>query len=210
MTTLPLFPSAQPGLAWSVLKTTIDSTRALTARSGKEYRAANWSYGKYKWGLTYSVLRQNRVIQPGNVVLTELQVIMGFCRQMRGMFANFAYNDPTDNSITSQTLGTADGVQTVFPLVRAFGGWVEPVLVAHNISAVYVNGVATPTGWTATQVGQLGIDSITFTSPPVPGAVVSADFTYYWPVRFLQDEPEFENFAYQFWSLKKIEFQSVK
>lgn len=203
MTTLPIFPSNLPGLAWDVLKTPFSSTRVMTARSGLEYRAANWSYGKYKWELNYTVLRQNR----GG--LTELQQLMGFCLQMQGMFANFLYSDPTDNSVTQQPLGLGNSSQTVFPLLRTFGGWTDPNLVLNAMTTVYLNGTPT-SAYTIVQVGQYGPDSIQFNSAPGAGVQVSATFSYYWPVRFLQDDPEFTNFAYQFWSQKKLDFQSVK
>jgi uncharacterized protein (TIGR02217 family) len=201
--TLPIFPSNLVGLAWDVLKTSISSTRVLTARSGIEYRAANWSYGKYKWQLTYSVLRQNRN------GLTELQTLLGFCLQMQGMYSSFLYTDPTDNSVTLQGLGSGNSTQTVFPLVRTFGGVTEPNLVANSVSAVYLNGTPT-SAYTLVQVGAYGIDAISFNSAPGAGVLITATFTYYFPVRFLQDDPEFNNFSYQFWALKKISFQSVK
>jgi uncharacterized protein (TIGR02217 family) len=201
---LAVFPSDILGLDWDVKKTPISSTRVLTARSGLEYRAANWSYGKYKWSLSYSLLRQNRN------GFNELQELLGFCLAQQGMFSTFAYSDPTDNSVTAQAIGIGNSTQTVFPLVRAFGGYVEPVLLANAISNVYLNGVNQTSGWTAYQSGRYGIDSIQFTTPPATGVAVTATFTYYFPVRFLQDDPEFNNFYYKFWSLQKLEFQSVK
>lgn len=204
--TLSIFPSNLPGLAWDVLKTPISSTRVLLARSGLEYRAANWSYGKYKWQLTYTCLRSNRN------GLTELQELMGFCLGMQGMFQSFLYRDPSDNSVTNQSLGTGNATQTVFPLVRTLGGWTDPNLVANVVSAVYLNGVlkTLTSDYTVVQVGQYGLDSIQFVTPPGSGVAVTATFTYYWPVRFLQDDPEFNNFADRFWALKKLSFQSVK
>lgn len=203
MTSLNVFPSNLPGLAWSVFKTPISSTRVLTARSGLEYRAANWSYGKYKWSLTYTCLRSHRN------GLTELQELMGFCLGMQGMYSPFLYTDPSDNNVTNQGLGTGNATQTVFPLVRTFGGWTDPNLVANAVTTVYLNGVPT-TDYTLVQVGQYGLDSISMNSAPGSGVVLSATFSYYWPVRFMQDENEFENFSDRFWSMKKLEFQSVK
>lgn len=203
MTSLSVFPSNLPGLAWDVLKTPISSTRVQTARSGLEYRASNWSFGKYKWQLTYSCIRQNRS------GLTEFQQLFGFCLGMQGMFQPFLYSDPTDNSVVNQGLGVGNSTQTVFPLVRTLGGWTDPNLVANAVTNVYLNGTPT-SAYTVVQVGQYGPDSISLNSAPGSGVVVSATFTYYWPVRFLQDDPEFNNFAYQFWGLKKILFQSVK
>ena len=200
---LSVFPSNLPGLTWDVTKTPISSTRVQLARSGLEYRAANWSYGKYKWQLTYSILRSNRN------GFTELQQLLGFCLGMQGQFQSVLYTDPSDNTVTGQAIGAGNGSQTIFPLVRTFGGWTEPNLVANSVTAVYINGTPT-SSYTLVQEGQYGLDSISFNSAPSLGAALTADFSWYFPVRFLQDDPEFNNFAYQFWELKKLAFQSVK
>ena len=46
-------------------------------------------------------------------------------------------------------------------------------------------------------------------SAPGSGVVITADFTYYFLVRFAEDTAEFENFMYQLWSLKQVKLQSV-
>lgn len=204
--TLQIFPSNLPGIEWNVKKTPIFSTRVLTSRSGMEYRAANWSYGKYRWQLSYAVLRQNR----GG--LTELQELLGFCLARQGMFEDFLYSDPTDNSVTGQLLGVGNGAQTDFPLVRTLGVWTDPNLVANAITAVYVNGVeqTLTTDYTIEQIGKFGLDAIRLTTPAPFGEEVTADFSYYFPVRFMQDDPEFSNIFHQLWEMKKLQFVSVK
>lgn len=201
---LPVFPSNLPGLEWNVSKVQLNSTRVLTARSGLECRAQDWSYGKYKFMLSYSVLRAATAYQ-------ELQTLLGFCLQQAGQFAPFVYSDPTDNSVTGQGLGTTDGVTTQYPLVRSIGGFAEPVLYANAVTTVYLNGVAQSGGsWSLVQTGRYGNDTIQFNSAPTTGQTVTADFTYYFVCRFLQDDPEFVNFQNQFWEMKKLEFQTIK
>lgn len=200
--TLPIFPSSYPGLAFDVLRTPLASTRVMTARSGKEYRAQNWSYGKYRYGLTYSVLRAMTGTQ-------EFQSLVGFINSMGGMYGNFLYDDPTDDTATLQQIGVGDGATKAFSFVRAFGGFVEPVTAVNAVSQVKVNGTITA-AYTLSQTGLYGTDTITFTSAPAAAAPILATFSFYWPCRFLQDDPEFNNLAYQLWALKKLEFQTVK
>ena len=45
---------------------------------------------------------------------------------------------------------------------------------------------------------------------PSPGAVVSADFSYAFQCRFLDDQMEFEEFMANLWKLGSMEFRSVK
>lgn len=201
-TSLPVFPNNLIGLEWNVTRSSMFSTRVMTSRSGKEYRAANWSFGKYKYSLSYSVLRTATAYQ-------ELQTLMAFVNNQAGMFGPFAYSDPNDNAVVAQGLGTGNGVQTVFPLVRAYGGYVDPVTCALAVANVYSNGDEGG-GWTATQVGSYGTDSITFASAPANGVAITATFTYYWPCRFLQDEAAFNNFMNGRFEVKKLEFQTVK
>ena len=78
--TLPVFPATLPGLEWNVVKTPLASTRILTARSGLEYRVQDWSYGKYKFEVSYSVLR-------AATAYAELQTLLGFCLAQAGQSA---------------------------------------------------------------------------------------------------------------------------
>lgn len=201
--TLHIFPNDLPGLEWNSVKAPIFSTRILTARSGLEYRSPNWSYNKYRWTLSFSVIRD------GRNGIDELQTLLGFCLSRMGMYETFLYEDPNDNAITGQLLGVGTGSQTDFPLVRTFGTWTDPNLVAHTVSKVYVNGVET-TDYTVVQVGRFGLDTIRLGTPAPYGENVTADFSWYFPVRFLQDDPEFSNIFWKMWENKKLSFQSDK
>ena len=50
---------------------------------------------------------------------------------------------------------------------------------------------------------------VTFVTPPTAGQAITADFTYWFRVRFVDDTAEFENFMYQLWQLKQIKLQSA-
>jgi hypothetical protein len=79
----------------------------------------------------------------------------------------------------------------------------------NAVSQVTVAGTPT-SAYTLSQAGAYGKDTITFTSAPALGAAIKASFTFYWPCRFMQDDPEFSNFALNFWALRKISFITCK
>lgn len=199
-----VFPSL-PGLGWSVDKQPEFSTIVRTATAGQETRVALWSSPRWRFTLTYDLLRADAT--------QELQTLMGFFLQRQGQFDSFLYQDPDDNQVTGQPLGLGDGTTTSFQLLRSFGGFVEPVRAPNLGQAinVYLNGVAQPSsGWSVSGWGTATPGMLAFTTAPSAGAAISADFSFYFPVRFNADVAEFSQFMHQLWELKQIELVGVK
>jgi len=201
--TLPVFPTL-PGIDWGITKTPMWSTQVMTAQSGVEYRASNWSYPRWKFSLPVEFLRQFSTY-------SEYSTLVGFCNQMNGQFANFLYSDTSspDNTATSQPLGVGTGSTIAFPLVRTLGGFTEPILAVNTISQVTVNGTPTSAYTLSSSFGYAN-DTINFTTAPLLNASVAATFTFYFVCRFLSDEPEFQNFFKNRWSMRALEFESCK
>lgn len=164
------------------------------------------------WTLQYSFLRGGNDSRFGVGLgsgYTELQTLVGFfCKQKAASNATFLFDDPTDDQVTNQGIGFGDGTSTSYQLLRTwsssfYGGlFTEPITQPDAIAAVYVNGVSVPYS-----LGANGV--VTLASPPLAGTLVSATFSYWWPVKFTDDTEEFENFMYQLWSAKKIQLESV-
>jgi uncharacterized protein (TIGR02217 family) len=131
----------------------------------------------------------------------ELQQLLGFFIARRGQFDSFLYTDPSDNSVTNYLLGVGNGTKREFQLLRSYGGFVEPVMNVNTVTQVTVNGIAT----TAYAVGTDGL--LTLNTAPAAGQVVRWTGTYYFRCRFMSDEADFEQFAYQFWSLQSLGFK---
>jgi uncharacterized protein (TIGR02217 family) len=193
-----IFP-ALSGLGWNVKRTEIWKTRVQEAISGKEVRIADWSFPRHQWELTYDFLRSAPAYG-------ELQSLLGFFDLRQGVFDSFLYGDVDDGAVTGQPLGLGDGATTVFQLVRAFGGFVEPVIAPNTVSAVYLSGVK--------QTGGYSVDAasgqVSFATAPGPSVPVSADFTYYFRCRFMADSMDFEKFMSQLWLAKSVKFVSLK
>ncbi|HWB50170.1 MAG TPA: DUF2460 domain-containing protein [Stellaceae bacterium] len=203
-----IFPTL-PGLGWSVSKQPRFATRIQRAVSGRELRVVEQPNPIWTWTLTYTLLRDahdTRAASGPGLGHDELRTLMGFFLQQQGAFQPFLFDDPTDDAISAQPLGTGDGGATVFQLVRSMAGFAEPITAPNAVTAVYFNGLL--------QSGSgYGVDAatglVTFSNPPPAGQLVTADFTYYFRVRFADDTAEFENFLYQLWALKQVKLQSV-
>src|SRR5579884_1079723 len=200
------FPNL-PGLAWSVIKEPAFKTRIQKSVSGRERRANDQPLPIWTWTLTYDFLRDN--IAGG---YNELRTLMAFHAQQQGAYTGFLYADPTDNAVLGSDLGTGNASQTQYQLVRNLapslpgGGYNEPIVAPNLVSAIYLNGVVQSSSSYSVNSNN-GI--VTFTTAPGSGVVVTADFSYFFRVRFTDDTASFENFMFQLWKLKQIKFVSI-
>jgi uncharacterized protein (TIGR02217 family) len=202
-----VFP-ALPGLAWSVSKSPVFQTRVQRAASGRELRALDYPYPLWKFALSFALLRDNAAAG-----FDELRTLLGFYLSCQGAYAAFLFEDPSDFEVSGQQIGTGDAGTATFQLQRTMGaalpggGFPEPIVAPNAVSAIYLNGIVqNPAGYSVD--GDTGL--VTFATPPGAGAVVSADFTYYFRCRFIDDSYDFENFMYRLWQLKKLSFISVR
>lgn len=202
-----IFPTL-PGLAWSVTKTPTFQTRIQRAASGRELRALDYPYPLWQFALVYDFLRDNPAAG-----CDELRTLLGFFMLCRGAFRTFLFEDPSDCQVTRQYIGTGNASTAVFQLQRTMGanlpggGFSEPVQAPNLVRAVYFNGITQdPAAYSVDANGGL----VTFATPPGSGLIITADFTYYFRCRFIDDKYDFENFMYRLWQLKKLTFISVR
>lgn len=191
-----VFPSNIPGLAWDNTKTPVFSSVVRTAASGKELRAAFYSYPLWDFKLSYELLRNSTVNG-----INELKTVLGFFLSRQGKFDSFLYEDPYDCAIADQQIGIGNGSNKVFQLVRDFGGFLEPVMNVKQVDAIKVGGVAT-TDYSIDSKGK-----ITLTTAPASGQVVTWSGGYYFRCRFKEDTAEARQFMYKLWDLKQLEFR---
>jgi uncharacterized protein (TIGR02217 family) len=192
-----VFPTFD-GLAWSVFKTPMWSTLAKNTVSGRELRLSNYSTPKYKFKLSYEVLR-------ADIAHHELQDFMSFFNAMQGSFDTFLYKDPADHTATAEVIGIGNGSNKIFQLSRTYGTYTEPVVAPYLLTLqVFVNGVLAA-GSTDANTG-----IVTLTTAPASGATVTWTGEFYYRCRFIDDMMDFENFMYQLWTLKSVQFISVK
>jgi uncharacterized protein (TIGR02217 family) len=194
-----VFP-ALVGMEWNIVRAPIWSTSKRESVSGRQFRVANYSYPRYKYKVSFSVLRQG-----GSYA--ELAQVVGLFNQVYGDFDSFLWTDPDDSAVTAQQLGTGDGSTKSFQLVRVFGGFIEPVYDTNSAPLLYVNGVlkASPSDYTISASGV-----VTFVVAPGAGLPVTWTGSYYRRVVFSHSTMEFNKFMQGLWELKKVEFESWK
>lgn len=190
------------GLGYSVEKTPNFSTKVQKAVSGKEYRAAFFSYPIWEFKLTYNFLRDN-------TTNNELKQLLGFFLKTYGGFTPFFLNDPSDNAVTNQSFGTGDGTTVGFQLVRTYGGggftFNEPVVALNGSPTIKDNG-STVSGANYSITNGL----VTFNTPPVSGHALTWTGAFYYYVRFKEDSQLFSQFMNNLWEAKNVHMIGVK
>jgi len=202
-----IFPTL-PGLAWSVTKTPTFQTRIQRAASGRELRALDYPYPLWQFALVYDFLRDNPAAG-----YDELRTLLGFFMLCQGAFGPFLFQDPSDCQVTGQQIGVGNASTTVFQLQRAMGatlpggGFLEPIVAPNVVHAIHLNGIiCNPAAYSVDP----DTGFVTFNTAPGSGLIITADFTYYFRCRFIDDKYDFENFMYRLWQLKKLTFISVR
>lgn len=181
---------ALAGLGIKVQKSPSFSTLIQRAVSGHEYRYGQMVYPIWDMVLSYNFLRDVAAYD-------ELRTLVAFFLNRRAALDSFLLSDPDDNTATTQTIGTGNGTNRDFQLVRSFGGFLEPVYYPNSITNVQVNGVGA--GYVLQSNGVVRMNTA-----PANGATVRWNGTYYFRCRFLEDKMSLEKFLHQVWMLGKL------
>jgi uncharacterized protein (TIGR02217 family) len=185
-----VYPFTLPGLSITVSKGAELSTLIQEAVSGRELRISQRVYPKWKHSLQYNFMRDT-------AAFPELKTLGGFYLSQGGPADSFLFPDPDDSAVVAQLIGTGNGSNRDFQLVRAFGAFVEPVFYPNVITDVYVNAVSVP--YTLNALG-----SVNITTAPAGGTSVTWTGSYYFRSRFDDDSFDFEKFLYQVWKSGKV------
>lgn len=153
------------------------STDIVETHGGHEQRNSNWASARARFNVAHGVKTQ-----------AQLDALIAFFRARKGRADGFRFKDWTDYAATAQAIGTGDGAQTQFQLVKTYasGGVTHTRTVTKPVSgtvAVYLNGVAQASGWSVSTA--TGI--VTFSSAPANGVAVTASFEFDLPARFDTD-----------------------
>ena len=114
----------------------------------------------------------------------EANELMGFVALLKGNYEPFLWLDPEDYEEKGVQLPMV--TPGVYQAVMRIGGYTEPVDYIENVT-VYIDGTKQSSGYSVTN------GTVKFSTPPSANSKVTADYTYYWKVRFAQDEMEIQN-----------------
>lgn len=165
--TLSKFPVQLQGrVAYNSSKQQSWDSEVYESASGRYRSLSNQLYPKWKIHV---------LIQP--LTDADARLLMGFVAARKGGYEPFLWKDAEDCHEQGITLANVSPL--VYQAVAKFGNYVEPVEYIENVK-VYVDG-------TETSDYTVSNGYITFESAPATGAVVTADYDYYWKVRFDDD-----------------------
>lgn len=160
------FPSII-SLAWKSQKAQKWDTKTKTSGSGKVRTMTNWKYPQYTISTEFEVLTP-----------AQYKELMGFYSKTKGGTVPFLWLDPEDNQEKGIKLGT--GSMGSWQAVRKFGDFLEPVYHVENLT-LYADGSP------IRAVSDKGVIKLASGQTVEPNAVITADYTYYWLVRFSGD-----------------------
>ena len=96
---------------------------------------------------------------------------------------------------------------TTLQLARTMGGFLENITAPNVLYTLFYNGVPQLPTWSVdTSTGIITLALPFFSSQPT----ITAEFSYYFRCRFIDDSYAFENFMVGLWQLKKLNFISVR
>jgi hypothetical protein len=207
MTTPPSLP-ALPGLGWSRHKKPGFNTRIASHVSGREVRLALQVNPLYEFEAVLDGL--SSASSPAEALsglgASSLQSLMGFFLQMQGQFGTFLYSDPDDGTVSGGAIATGDGTTQSFVIPRVLGGFAEACSWVTNVANVYLNGVdQAPANWVFMPPNSIG-----FYAAPGAGVAITADFSFAFQCRFIDDQMDFDEFMAALWKLDSLKFRSIK
>lgn len=187
-----IFPEFQ-GLSIEAIKTPIWKSNIYESESGRETRTQKWRFPRYRFTLNYNFLTDNN-IQSITLTKGDLEKLLGFYNSVGGTFEDFLFKDDVENYCENQSFAIGDGVSIQFQLVRSLPDWIEPVRGIVEAPHVFINGEET----TEFRYSNTGL--IIFNEAPPVGSLISWSGSYYFRVRFEDEELELERDWEGLWS----------
>ncbi len=163
------FPQTLNTFAYNSSKKQRWNTEIQKTGSGRERSMTTQLYPQ--WEIKAQLLRLSD---------TQVRELFGFVALRKGAFEPFYWLDPEDSTCTGQQLGAiTPGLS--YQTYIVMGGYVEPAEYAE-VSKVYIDGVEQNESSYSVANG-----IVTFNNAISTSAVVTADYVYYWKVRFNDD-----------------------
>lgn len=155
------------------------STDVIITQGGYEQRNINWEEARARYNVAHGVKTQ-----------AQLDTLIAFFRARKGKAYGFRFKDWVDYQAVGQNMGTGDGTETGFQLLKSYtsGSVTESRTITKPVQgsvAVYLNSVLQTVTTHYTVNYTTGV--VTFVTAPGSGVIVSADFEFDTPVRFDTD-----------------------
>lgn len=159
------------------------STSIVVTAGGHEVRNQNWAHPRGRWNISPAL--QSRA---------DIESVLGFFRARRGRLRAFRFKDWSDFFVPRQQIGTTNGTQNQFQIVKAYGS--NPAysrqirLPVSGTVRCWVNNIERTIGSGGNQFQvntTTGIITIGSTLAATNGQTVEAECEFDVPVRFESD-----------------------
>ncbi len=160
------------------------------SEAGKEQRYQKWLRPKRTFRVT---LRARNASQTDD--------IWRFYTRHKGSFDSFLFQNPNENPVTAETVGSGDGVGSVFYLGKKVDAATGDLIVVAGSEAVTrsVRGTGDYLSFTAYTIDN-NLGQITTNSVLPSGDVLRAGYRFHYRVRFREDSLTREAFATELWN----------
>ena len=158
--------------------------------SGKEQRYQKWLTPKR----TFRVKLDARQA-------TETDSIWRFYTRMKGSFDTFLFQNPNENPVTAETVGSGDGVKSVFYLGKAVDFATGDLIVVSGSEAITrsVKGTGDYLSFTTYTIDNT-TGAITTNAVFPSGDVMRANYKFQYRCRFKDDNLERSAFTGELWN----------
>jgi len=223
-----VYPYPQIHLTLTLLKTMEFDTIIKSAPNKVELRIPQTRNPIWKYTLVYDYVKDYLDSVSSFSPYTDLQVLQGFYAARNGKFEDFLLRDPDDNSVgpalnpdstpnlNAQLQVVNDGAGNYYsPIQRNLGGlFLEDITDVIGMIAVFTS----PIGVYANGALQFPVVNYTIGGPGLvipgysfsglylawtapPATPVTAQFQFYYRVRFDTDSQDFEKFLNKMWTI---------
>lgn len=162
------------GIEMHSYKTISYDGEIVSTGSGKKRSNTNQLLPKWNIEVKYGILTE-----------AQYKTILGFFALLKGSNTPFYWLDPDDNTETGIQLPKISNGN--YQCVMVYGGYVEAVEKVDQVK-VYVNGTLQAANKYTVNGGV-----IVFNTAPASGAIVTADFRYYFKVHIRAKKIKFEH-----------------
>lgn len=131
---------------------------------------------------------------------TESDQIWRFYTRRKGSYDTFMFQNPNENPVTAETIGSGDGVKTVFYLGQSVDFATGDLIAVSGSEALTrsVGGSGDFLPFSSYTIDS-GVGTVTTNSVLPSGDVLRANYRFYYRVRFKDDNLTREAFTGELW-----------
>lgn len=178
------------------------NTIVLRSDGGNTDTNQNWQYPLYSGNVGYGI--QSR---------QELDKVIRFFWARRGRLRGFLFRDWSDYQMELETIGTGDGSNRTFPIVKTYDddvlSFARPIKrPIESTLTVYVNGAAVPDSHWSLQSGGVILFGVTHAPVAASSVAISGEFDI--PVMFMTDKLDISMELWNAGSIPSIPIMEVR